>query len=305
MNEQPGAQRPSSSSRTSTSTSPGRASGPGERGAEPHVHREHTDAFYVLEGELTFRIGPEASSRCKRRGRHVCRRSPERRPRLLDSGAAVEARFLNFHAPSGGFADYMRGKGSRLRQLPPPENGGSAPRSRDRRADQAREKSSRAATASTRSRGNSPTWRRSSSLLSPASRASSRTPTTTTWTRSSSSAARCAFSPAREARARSSRPLRARCMGSRSRTTPRSPSSTSTPPTRGSPTACGAADTPRSARSWAVARKGGKRATRRTVSEYGQAALAQDPAASRGRRAVPGFARPGARRPGTRAMPPA
>ena len=31
----------------------------GERGAEPHVHREHTDAFYVLEGELTFRIGPD------------------------------------------------------------------------------------------------------------------------------------------------------------------------------------------------------------------------------------------------------
>ncbi len=31
----------------------------GERGAEPHVHREHTDSFYVLEGELTFRIGPD------------------------------------------------------------------------------------------------------------------------------------------------------------------------------------------------------------------------------------------------------
>lgn len=25
----------------------------GERGPDPHVHREHTDAFSVLEGELT------------------------------------------------------------------------------------------------------------------------------------------------------------------------------------------------------------------------------------------------------------
>ena len=26
----------------------------GEQVAGPHVHHEHTDAFYVLEGELTF-----------------------------------------------------------------------------------------------------------------------------------------------------------------------------------------------------------------------------------------------------------
>jgi len=34
---------------------------PGERVAGPHIHREHTDAFYVLEGELTFEIGHEAT----------------------------------------------------------------------------------------------------------------------------------------------------------------------------------------------------------------------------------------------------
>ena len=32
--------------------------GPGERGPDPHVHREHTDSFYVLEGELRFEVGP-------------------------------------------------------------------------------------------------------------------------------------------------------------------------------------------------------------------------------------------------------
>jgi len=28
----------------------------------PHVHHEHTDAFYVLEGELTFETGREAET---------------------------------------------------------------------------------------------------------------------------------------------------------------------------------------------------------------------------------------------------
>src|SRR4029453_4974415 len=31
----------------------------GERVAGLHVHHEHTDAFYVLEGELTFEVGRE------------------------------------------------------------------------------------------------------------------------------------------------------------------------------------------------------------------------------------------------------
>src|SRR2546430_296722 len=31
----------------------------GEQVAGPHVHHQHTDAFYVLEGELTFEIGRE------------------------------------------------------------------------------------------------------------------------------------------------------------------------------------------------------------------------------------------------------
>ena len=31
---------------------------PGEPGPELHVHREHTDAFYVLEGTLAVALGP-------------------------------------------------------------------------------------------------------------------------------------------------------------------------------------------------------------------------------------------------------
>jgi quercetin dioxygenase-like cupin family protein len=33
---------------------------PAERGPDPHVHREHTDAFHVIDGELTFELGPES-----------------------------------------------------------------------------------------------------------------------------------------------------------------------------------------------------------------------------------------------------
>src|SRR5947207_52206 len=34
---------------------------PGEKGPDPHVHRQHSDAFYVLEGELELGLGPEVT----------------------------------------------------------------------------------------------------------------------------------------------------------------------------------------------------------------------------------------------------
>lgn len=33
----------------------------GERGPDPHVHRHHADAFFVLDGELEFGVGPETT----------------------------------------------------------------------------------------------------------------------------------------------------------------------------------------------------------------------------------------------------
>src|ERR671937_3332728 len=32
---------------------------PGEKGPDAHVHHNHTDAFYVLEGEIEVSLGPE------------------------------------------------------------------------------------------------------------------------------------------------------------------------------------------------------------------------------------------------------
>src|SRR3954452_23554909 len=37
--------------------------GAGRDGADLHVHREHTDLFYVLEGEFTLRLGPQGEPR--------------------------------------------------------------------------------------------------------------------------------------------------------------------------------------------------------------------------------------------------
>ncbi|HEY6016144.1 MAG TPA: cupin domain-containing protein [Gaiellaceae bacterium] len=73
-------------------------------GPDPHTHADHTDSFYVLEGELdvfvegeTVRVGP---------GTFVAA------PRGVSHGFKVPAgsgrvRFLNIHAP-GGFEHDMR-----------------------------------------------------------------------------------------------------------------------------------------------------------------------------------------------------
>ena len=34
---------------------------PGQKGPDPHVHRQHSDAFYILEGEVEFGLGPEVT----------------------------------------------------------------------------------------------------------------------------------------------------------------------------------------------------------------------------------------------------
>ena len=71
-------------------------------GADLHFHREHADSFYVLEGELSIRIGDEEH--------------------LVGPGGTVSAppgfvhgfrstmptRFLNFHTPGARFAEHLR-----------------------------------------------------------------------------------------------------------------------------------------------------------------------------------------------------
>ena len=79
---------------------------PGERGPDPHVHREHTDSFYVLEGELAFTLGPDGEDVRVPAGAFVA--VPPNVVHSFNNASAADARFLNFHTPDGGFAQYMR-----------------------------------------------------------------------------------------------------------------------------------------------------------------------------------------------------
>jgi quercetin dioxygenase-like cupin family protein len=99
--------------------------GPREAGAVPHVHLEHTDSFYVLEGELTFRIGPDLRPVSAPAGTFAA--VPPNVIHGFDNDGAERATFLNFHAPSGGFAAYMRGLAEGFDSVDPPADGGEDP----------------------------------------------------------------------------------------------------------------------------------------------------------------------------------
>ena len=80
---------------------------PGEQVAAPHVHHEHTDAFYVLEGELTFEIGREAKTITVSSGGFVA--APPEVAHSLRNDSDRPVRWLTIHARDGGFAAFMRG----------------------------------------------------------------------------------------------------------------------------------------------------------------------------------------------------
>jgi mannose-6-phosphate isomerase-like protein (cupin superfamily) len=78
----------------------------GREGAGLHIHRRHTDLFYVLEGELTVRLGVEDRLAIVSPG--TLARVPPFVVHGFRNAGEVEVRYLNFHAPGGDFADYMR-----------------------------------------------------------------------------------------------------------------------------------------------------------------------------------------------------
>jgi mannose-6-phosphate isomerase-like protein (cupin superfamily) len=98
----------------------------GERGPGLHVHREHTDAFFILEGELTFGIGPDDEQVSVPAGGFVAVPAGVQHSFANESGA--EVRWLNLHAPDAGFAAYMRavrdGRPAGFDSFDPPPDGG-------------------------------------------------------------------------------------------------------------------------------------------------------------------------------------
>lgn len=100
---------------------------PGERGPDPHIHKQHADAWYVLEGELVFGVGP---------GGGMLHHAPAGTHVLVPAGVIhtfrndgdATARFLNVHAPSMGFAESLRASRDDREfhwdSFDPPEDGG-------------------------------------------------------------------------------------------------------------------------------------------------------------------------------------
>jgi quercetin dioxygenase-like cupin family protein len=96
---------------------------PGEEGPDPHVHRQHSDAFYVLEGEVDFDLGPDVTRITA--GPETFAGAPPNVVHSFKNSSDATAIFLNIHAPSMGFGNVLRGGGhEHFDQFDPPADGG-------------------------------------------------------------------------------------------------------------------------------------------------------------------------------------
>jgi quercetin dioxygenase-like cupin family protein len=100
--------------------------GPRRAGADLHVHHRHTDLFYVLDGEVTVMLGTDGEEVVVPAG--TLARVPPRVVHGFRNGSDADVRYLNFHAPGTGFADFLRGlrdgRTVSFDQHPPPPDGG-------------------------------------------------------------------------------------------------------------------------------------------------------------------------------------
>lgn len=96
--------------------------GPHRDGASPHVHHRHSDLFYVLEGEFTVLVGPDRTETAI--GPGTLALAPPLVVHGFRNASDSEMRYLNFHAPGGGFAPYLRGEQPGFDSEDPPADGG-------------------------------------------------------------------------------------------------------------------------------------------------------------------------------------
>lgn len=90
--------------------------GPGFPGPVAHVHREMHDAFYVLEGTLTLRLGDEEVEAPA--GTFAC--VPPGVVHTFSNPSDEPVRFLNINTP-GGWEDYLRDLGAAIPAHGPPD----------------------------------------------------------------------------------------------------------------------------------------------------------------------------------------
>jgi quercetin dioxygenase-like cupin family protein len=78
--------------------------GPEFVGPGPHFHKEHVDAFYVLDGQLEFIVGTEKLVV----GAGTSVAVPPNVVHGFTTAGTSGARYLNIHAPDSGFIEYLR-----------------------------------------------------------------------------------------------------------------------------------------------------------------------------------------------------
>ena len=86
------------------------------------MHHQHSDLFYVLEGEFTVLVGPDRTETAI--GPGTLALAPPLVVHGFRNASDGEMRYLNFHAPGGGFAQYLRGEQPGFDSFDPPEDGG-------------------------------------------------------------------------------------------------------------------------------------------------------------------------------------
>ena len=74
------------------------------KGTPLHIHKKHSDAYYVLEGTLTVTV--DGANRGLGVGDFVL--VPPGVPHCFVNSSGAPVRFLTVHAPSGRFADFLR-----------------------------------------------------------------------------------------------------------------------------------------------------------------------------------------------------
>jgi len=93
----------------------------GERGPDPHVHWRHVDAFYVLDGEMTYTFGREDETVVAGPGTFVL--IPAGVVHTFANESDGHVRWLNFHAPDAGFAQFLRDSSPWDSHDPPADRG--------------------------------------------------------------------------------------------------------------------------------------------------------------------------------------
>ena len=100
----------------------------GQHGPDPHIHRRHSDCFYVIDGELTFELG--GVGEVVRGGPGTFVLVPPNVVHTFRNEGPEPATFLNVHAPSCNFHDHLRASRDRrdeaqpFDQEDPPADGG-------------------------------------------------------------------------------------------------------------------------------------------------------------------------------------